>query len=149
MKVSVFKPSREFIARLEIESIHDLPGKLQELLTSGTRIPMRSRVEAPEQCWTITGFNPVQLREEAQPLPQSSEPAPVIETEWRRQAPRSAARRQMMVGLCWCVGGTVVTGASYVMADSGPGRGSYIVAWGAILFGAIRFLRGFANLRDR
>jgi hypothetical protein len=55
----------------------------------------------------------------------------------------------MMVGLGWCVGGIVVTVVSYTTAASGPGGGSYIVAWGAILFGGIRFLKGLAASRER
>lgn len=151
MKVSVLKPSGEFIARFEIATIEELPERLQELLSSGTRIPLRSRVQAGEQCWIIAGFNPVQLREEAQRPAMSAAAAPVIETEWRRHrsSGQSAARSQMMVGLCWCVGGIVVTVISYTAAASGPGSGSYIVAWGAILFGGIRFLKGLAGSRDR
>ncbi len=151
MKVSVLKPSGEFIARFENATIEELPERLQELLSSGARIPLRSRVQAGEQCWIIVGFNPVQLREELQRPVVSTAAAPVIETEWRRhrRSDRSSARSQMMVGLCWCIGGVVVTIVSYSAAASGPGGSSYIVAWGAILFGGIRFLKGLAGSRDR
>ena len=151
MKVSVLKPSGDFIARFEIAGIEELPERLQELLSSGTRIPLRSRVMEGEQCWIIVGFNPVQLREEVQRPVMSAAAAPVIETEWRRHRSggQSGARSQMMVGLCWCIGGIIVTVISYTTAAGGPGGGSYIVAWGAILFGGIRFLKGLAGSRDR
>lgn len=149
MNISVLKPSGDFIARVEVASIDDLPEKLQELISSGTRIPLRSRVEGGGRCWGIAGFNPIQLREEAPRPDRSSGAAPVIETQWRRHGSKNRGRGQMMAGLFWCLGGVVVTVVSYMSAASGPGGGAYIVAWGAILFGGIRFLKGFAGSRGR
>ncbi|HSI15153.1 MAG TPA: hypothetical protein VK961_24080 [Chthoniobacter sp.] len=149
MNVSVSKPSGEFIARLEIERIEDIPEKVQELHSSGARIPLRSRVEAGGKCWGIAGFNPIQLREETPRAVRSSAAAPVIETQWRKHSSRRSGRSQMMAGLAWCIGGVVVTVVSYMAAAGGPGGSSYIVAWGAILFGGIRFLKGLASSRDR
>jgi hypothetical protein len=56
------------------------------------------------------------------------------------EAYRAAADRNMLVGGLWCVGGIVVTWVTYSAASSGGG--SYVVAWGAIIFGALRFFRG-------
>lgn len=50
--------------------------------------------------------------------------------------------RDLIVGGLWCLGGTVVTVATWSMASGG---GSYVVAWGAILFGGIQFVRGLAR----
>lgn len=47
--------------------------------------------------------------------------------------------RNMLIGACWCIGGIVVTAATYSAAQ---GDGTYVVAWGAIVFGSIQFLRG-------
>jgi hypothetical protein len=44
-----------------------------------------------------------------------------------------------LYGGLWCVGGIIVTAVTYSAASGG---GSYVVAWGAILFGAIQFFRG-------
>ena len=148
MNASISKPCGECIARLEIERIEDIPRKVQELHSSGARIPLRSRVEAGGRCWGIAGFNPIQLREEAPRPVQSSAAAPVIETQWRKHRSRSNGRSQLMAGAAWCIGGVVITVVSYMTASSGPGGGSYIVAWGAILFGGIRFLKGLASSRD-
>jgi hypothetical protein len=52
---------------------------------------------------------------------------------------RAAAKRDMMVGGLWCGGGILVTALTYKAASGG---GSYVVAWGAIIFGGIQFLRG-------
>jgi hypothetical protein len=53
---------------------------------------------------------------------------------------KSVGKKNMLYGALWCVGGTVVTVVSYTaVAESG---GTYIVAWGAILFGAIQFIKG-------
>jgi hypothetical protein len=54
------------------------------------------------------------------------------------------AEKQMFRGALWCIGGALVTGAT-LLAASGPSGGTYIVAWGAILFGAIEFLKGWAG----
>jgi hypothetical protein len=47
----------------------------------------------------------------------------------------------MMFGALWCIGGLLVTVLTYQAAAGGEG-GKYVVAWGAMLFGAIQFFRG-------
>jgi len=59
----------------------------------------------------------------------------------RSEALREAGKKNMLYGALWCVGGIVVTVVTY-QAAAGGGGGSYVVAWGAILFGAIQFFRG-------
>jgi hypothetical protein len=56
----------------------------------------------------------------------------------------SSPERQMLYGGIVCVAGIVVTGVTY-LAASGPGGGTYLVAWGAILFGGLRFFRGLTG----
>ena len=53
-----------------------------------------------------------------------------------------AYARHMTYGILWIVGGTIVTVATYQAAFA-SGGGTYIIAWGAILFGIIDFFRGF------
>jgi hypothetical protein len=48
----------------------------------------------------------------------------------------------MVSGFLWAAGGTAVTLATYEAASGG---GAYVVAWGAIVFGAFDFLRGFCG----
>lgn len=50
--------------------------------------------------------------------------------------------RHMLFGALWLIGGTIVTLGTYYAA--GPGE-TYVVAWGAIAFGAIDFLWGLFN----
>jgi len=50
------------------------------------------------------------------------------------------AHRNMVVGGLWCGGGILVTLLTFAAASGG---GSYVVAWGAILFGGIQFFLGF------
>lgn len=57
-------------------------------------------------------------------------------------AKNKAADKNMLYGGLWCVGGIVVTAATYSAASGG---GSYVVAWGAILFGGIQFFRGLSQ----
>lgn len=68
----------------------------------------------------------------------------------RSKAANAAARRNMLVGALWCLGGTAVTVITYQAAANQPGGGSYMVAWGAIIFGAFQFLRGlFQSIGNR
>lgn len=57
----------------------------------------------------------------------------------RRDQRRDAGSKNMLYGALWAIGGTAVTVATYSAAQGG---GTYVVAWGAILFGAIQFLQG-------
>ena len=54
--------------------------------------------------------------------------------------------RNLIVGGIFCVIGTVVTVASYAAASGSSEGGSYVVAWGAILFGGIQALRGVGEI---
>jgi hypothetical protein len=60
---------------------------------------------------------------------------------------RSAAKRHMVFGGMICVVGLVITFGSYAASSGGSGGGRYVMAWGAILFGAIRFVYGLVKLR--
>jgi hypothetical protein len=60
-------------------------------------------------------------------------------------ARRIAAKNNMFYGALWCIGGIVVTAFTY-QAASNAGGGKYVIAWGAIVFGGIQFLRGVAQL---
>ncbi len=60
------------------------------------------------------------------------------------KAKQEAGQRNMLFGALWCVGGIVVTAATFAAA-SNSGGGSYVVAWGAIVFGAIQFFRGLSQ----
>ena len=62
------------------------------------------------------------------------------------KAVKSAGGRNALFGALWCVGGTVVTVATY---EAARGGGTYFVAWGAIVFGAIQMLRGLFMLGRR
>ena len=50
-----------------------------------------------------------------------------------------SGKKNMIYGALWCIGGIVVTAVTYSAASGG---GTYIVAWGAIIFGAIQFFYG-------
>jgi len=58
---------------------------------------------------------------------------------------RKAAKKNMLVGVAWCVGGIVITAVTYQMAANNPGGGTYLVTWGPVIFGAIQFFRGLAE----
>ena len=56
---------------------------------------------------------------------------------------RSRGLRNMGIGALVCVVGVAITAATYSMASGG---GHYVVAWGAVVFGGIQFLRGLFEL---
>lgn len=53
-------------------------------------------------------------------------------------AAREAAKREMIKGVLWFIGGALLTGITYATADPG---GTYVVFWGALAYGAYRLLR--------
>lgn len=63
----------------------------------------------------------------------------------RAAAGVAAARRNMWVGGAWCAGGIAVTAYTYTAASGG---GTYVVAWGAIIFGGFQFLKGLAKFME-
>jgi hypothetical protein len=85
---------------------------------------------------------------DGEPLDQiganGSAEAPITEEPEFFPSARAMARRNMREGGIWFIGGIIVTGFTYAGA-SGPRGGVYVVAWGAILFGGIRFLRGLLS----
>jgi hypothetical protein len=59
---------------------------------------------------------------------------------------RAAGLKSAGFGLLWCIGGIVVTALTYAAASGG---GTFIVAWGAVLFGAIQAVRGLIHSTRR
>lgn len=53
-------------------------------------------------------------------------------------AARDEALSEMVKGFIWVVAGGLVTGVTYLSADTG---GSYVVFWGAMAYGGFRILR--------
>ena len=51
-----------------------------------------------------------------------------------KDAKKEGAKKDMLFGALWCIGGTFAT-----VADFG------FIFWGAIVFGAIQFIKGAAN----
>jgi hypothetical protein len=60
---------------------------------------------------------------------------------------RRAAEKRMVRGALWCIGGILVTGTTYLLA-SGPAGGTYVIAWGAIVFGAVEFICGATGHKE-
>ena len=50
------------------------------------------------------------------------------------------ATKEINRGMLWVVGGVVVSAGAYLSADPG---GSYVVFWGAPLFGVVKVWRGY------
>jgi hypothetical protein len=54
----------------------------------------------------------------------------------------TSGRKNIRYGALWCISGIVLLTLSYLAAAAGVGSGKYTVAWGVILFGGFRFIRG-------
>jgi hypothetical protein len=72
---------------------------------------------------------------------------PVAEAETahhNKNAARLAkAHSDMWAGAFWCIGGILVTAVSYnAVKDTG---GTYIITWGAVVYGGYQFLKGLFN----
>ena len=65
-----------------------------------------------------------------------------IVTQIEKEILKKEARNDMLVGGLWFLGGSAVTYFTYAMAEGG---GFFLICWGAMIFGAIQFLRGLAN----
>jgi hypothetical protein len=52
---------------------------------------------------------------------------------------REEARKNMLHGGLWLLGGCAVTGVTFALASAG---GSYVMTWGAVIFGGFQFLKG-------
>lgn len=61
--------------------------------------------------------------------------------DMRRQIASKYARH-MVYGVLWAAGGTIATVVGYSAASSSPRGGTYMIFWGAILFGIVDFFRG-------
>jgi hypothetical protein len=76
----------------------------------------------------------------APPTPHSRGRTPL--EHLHSQARARAANNDFTFGALWLFGGLAVTVGSYSLAASSPYGGSYVIAGGAILYGAMRVLRG-------
>tara|TARA_B100000609_G_C17140062_1_gene395040 strand:- start:472 stop:840 length:369 start_codon:yes stop_codon:yes gene_type:complete len=88
------------------------------------------------------GASPAQIREMLIEKGLEPEAAAIVVSNLasaRTQAIQGAGKKDMLFGALWCVGGIVVTVGTMSTASGG---GTYVVAWGAILFGGIQFVRG-------
>lgn len=59
--------------------------------------------------------------------------------------PKPRAKNDTAVGLAFLIGGVLLTAVTYASASSSSSGGRYIVAWGPMLYGAIRLIRGASS----
>ena len=76
-----------------------------------------------------------------EPMPETpAEPASTVsESAGQPAASLAEAKKNILVGLLWCVGGLAFSFLSYYFATAG---GRYVVATGAIIWGAIQAIKG-------
>ena len=60
-----------------------------------------------------------------------------------KEEEKKAGRSNMLFGALWCIGGIIATVMSYNAASGG---GTYVVAWGAVLYGAVQFIKGVGQV---
>ncbi len=81
------------------------------------------------------------MEEPFEPMPAEEQAPEEIRTEGP-EALESEARRNMLYGLLWCVGGLIFSFLSYYLTEAGS---RYVVATGAIVWGAIQAFKGLAT----
>jgi len=82
-------------------------------------------------------------------LPTESEGSHLPKQDACDHPGRGAAEKKTVSGALWCIGGIALTLFSYLAAASSPTGGHYVIAWGAIVFGAMRFFRSRAVANGR
>jgi predicted phage tail protein len=65
-----------------------------------------------------------------------------VKNQYNAEVTKSA-NKNMLAGGLWCVGGTLVTVLSFTAGGS-----RFVLAWGAIIFGAIQFFKGY-GMREK
>jgi hypothetical protein len=61
----------------------------------------------------------------------------------QNQALQADGQKNMLFGAMWCGGGLLITTWTYLGASESGGI--YVLAWGPVLYGAIRFFRGLTQ----
>ena len=56
-----------------------------------------------------------------------------------------SGKKNMLYGALWCIGGLLVTAMTFLAANGG---GIYIIAYGAIIGGAIQFFTGLSRYSE-
>lgn len=89
--------------------------------------------------------NSYEVRKELTAMGLDEESARVVVENLERQiseAKRGKAKKDMLYGGLWFFGGLIVT---LVSLSAASGGGTYVVAYGAIIFGGIQFFRGLLS----
>ena len=59
---------------------------------------------------------------------------------------REVGAKNALWGAIWCIAAIIITAVTFQAASSSHGGGTYFVAYGAIIFGAIQFFKGLYQL---
>ena len=121
----------------------DLEAEREEILTSLVNIELAEI--AASQAAGLDGLDARSAATFTQHL--ASELAQIAETLSVKEAHVSSAK--LYRGLAYLVTGVSVTAVTYWIATTSPGGGTYIVAWGAMLVGAILSLTGLIGWMRR
>ena len=87
-------------------------------------------------------FQPANAGGFQRPNPNVSQPVSPRVFQDDRDDRRASAIKNIAAGGLICLAGIVITGISYSMAAGG---GRYVITWGAIVFGGIRFFKGLSQ----
>jgi hypothetical protein len=88
---------------------------------------------------------PYEVQQKLISIGLNEESARIVVENLERQineAKKNRANKDMLYGGLWFFGGLIVT---LVSLSAASGGGSYVVAYGAIIFGGIQFFRGLLN----
>jgi len=77
--------------------------------------------------------------------PQMRQAAAASQEAEHRSQRKSQSLKTMIIGLVLMVLGIVITAGTYAWAASSSGGGRYVVTWGLIVVGGLRFFQGLAG----
>jgi hypothetical protein len=150
MKVFLFKPSNELLGKFSVEDIDQVAHELRKYAAQHPSIPAYSYVEASGRSWTIVCYEPFELKEgrifPPAKIKEASPPLTPLEQQLElTKASKKAAKMNMLIGGLLCTGG--ITFTLLFMDDAQRrsregGDGTYFIFWGAILWGALIFMKG-------
>ena len=120
----------------------ELESKLKAGSLTSSHMSLQDTGQTPEQMRTHWDFQWVAIST----IPGMEHHTPAILKEptyaLTKEESKAAAKQNMLLGGVWCNLGLIITGATYLGASHSPGGGMFVIAWGAIAFGAVRFFRG-------
>jgi|GEM_PF-4327022 len=122
-------------------------GHIRELLREGYIAPQIRQIMSKDHKISFSETNSILTRLGVNPagVPQQAFRQPQRQQYYAQSGGGGGMSNKAIMGLVIMIIGCAVTFFSYQAAASSSTGGTYVVAWGAIIFGGLQFLRGLAE----